>query len=29
VFPLGIEGSPLFWARIAEAAGSSSPVWAF
>jgi hypothetical protein len=29
VFPLGIEGSPLFWERIAEAAGSSSPVWAF
>ncbi|ONI93058.1 hypothetical protein ALI22I_00350 [Saccharothrix sp. ALI-22-I] len=28
VFPLGIEGSPLFWERIAEAAGSSSsPVW--
>jgi hypothetical protein len=28
VFPLGIEGSPLFWERIAEAArSSSSQVW--
>jgi hypothetical protein len=29
VFPLSIEGSPLFWERTAEAAGSSSLVWTF
>ncbi len=27
-FPVSIEDNPLFWDRPAEAAGSSSPVWA-
>ena len=29
VFPLSVDGNPLFWERPAEAAGSSSPVWSF